>query len=74
MYDIKFVGYTGFVVTLRHGIERIAAQEYCRGFVNRRRNEGYDVSYIARGEWEIQDDNAPMIGDDQGYLVVRRGK
>jgi hypothetical protein len=67
MYDIKFVGYSGFVVPLQHRVVRMAAQQFCHSFVNRRRDAGYHVSYLGRGEWEIQNETAAMIG----YLVVR---
>ena len=73
-YRAVFVCFNGMTIPLRDDMTRSEAKEYANTRKRRYRKLGFDVSYLGDGEWEYVDDQALMVGDDQGYLKIKRSK
>jgi hypothetical protein len=72
MYSLTFVTFSGMTIPLGDDMDKedVACEVKRRNTHARRR--GLDVMKTENNTWEHTDDEAVMVGDDQGYLMVSR--
>lgn len=71
-YDLVFVCYNGMNINILTDEEKEKVAVKVRLKLRFAREDGFTVNKIEKGRWEVYDDEAGMIGDDQGYLVIKR--
>lgn len=78
MYRVTFYTYSGMSIPMLATEDRDELKGFVQRYLRRKRRLGYYVQYLGKrnnspgASWEIADENAAMIGDDQGFLSVRK--
>ncbi len=75
MFNVTFVTYSGMPIPIAEHVDREQAKAAVRRRLKRAKRNGQPISKVGNGKWEIETpENAFMIGDDDGFLIVRRAR
>ena len=72
-YTLALHAYCGMTVPIDDDMDRDEARRAAARLVNTRRRQGFPVAVLEPGRrWEIMEpDDAVMVSDDSGILVLR---
>lgn len=75
MFDVVLYTHTGMRVPLCEREDVATCKSRVRGYLRYCRRIGHPVYRTGKGRWEVEGrDNAWMVSDREGTLVVRRAK